>query len=213
MSVATPADAAHAAAQFMIDAAATPAIDGHFAVAVSGGRTPRLMFDDIVATDDDLSMWDVWQVDERVAPEGDAARNLLDVTTTLATRGAQIHALPVGEADLEQACALYAASLPTTFDLIHLGLGTDGHTASLVPGDAVLNATQPVAVTSFYQGHRRLTFTYATLARARVLLWLVTGAEKANALARLLTGDDDIPAGRVSAARSVIVADHAALEG
>jgi len=96
---------------------------------------------------------------------------------------------------------------------VHLGLGPDGHTASLVPGDPVLEVTDAlVAVTQPYQGHRRMTLTYPALARADQLLWLVTGADKREPLAKLLAGDESIPAGRVVAARSVVMADQAAAD-
>jgi 6-phosphogluconolactonase len=119
--------------------------------------------------------------------------------------------MPVNDADLDTAAAAYAASLPERFDLVHLGLGPDGHTASLVPGDPVLSVTGAlVAVTQPYQGEQRMTLTYPALARAVQLLWLVTGADKRDPLARLLAGDESIPAGRVRAARSLVLADAAA---
>jgi 6-phosphogluconolactonase len=119
--------------------------------------------------------------------------------------------MPVTDADLDSAAAAYAAALPERFDLVHLGLGPDGHTASLVPGDPVLAVQDRlVALTQPYQGHRRMTLTYPALARADQLLWLITGADKRDPLARLLAGDDSIPAGRVRAGRSLILADRAA---
>jgi 6-phosphogluconolactonase/glucosamine-6-phosphate isomerase/deaminase len=119
--------------------------------------------------------------------------------------------MPVNDGDLEAAARRYGDSLPARFDLVHLGLGPDGHTASLVPGDPVLEVTdRPVAVTAEYQGHRRMTLTYPALARADQLLWVVTGADKRAPLARLWAGDPSIPAGRVEAAASLIMADTAA---
>jgi 6-phosphogluconolactonase len=119
--------------------------------------------------------------------------------------------MPVNDPDLSAAAAAYAGVLPQRFDLVHLGLGPDGHTASLVPGDPVLSVTGAlVALTQPYQGQARMTLTYPALERADQLLWLITGADKREALARLLSGDRSIPAGRVSAARSLVLADAAA---
>jgi 6-phosphogluconolactonase len=163
----------------------------------------------------------VFQVDERVAPDGDADRNLTHLRESLISRvdlpAANVHAMPVGQEDLAGAAAAYARDLARTtggegaLDLVHLGLGTDGHTASLVPGDPVLAVKDAdVAVTGVYAGRRRMTLTYPTLDRARRILWLVTGDGKAPVLPRLAAGDPTIPAGRVSADRAVVLADTAA---
>jgi 6-phosphogluconolactonase len=163
----------------------------------------------------------VFQVDERVAPEGDADRNLTHLRESLLEhaplRPDQIHAMPVGASNLESACVQYAQALtevagsPPVLDLVHLGLGPDGHTASLVPGDAVLNVTNTdVALTGIYQGRRRMTLTYPLISRSGRVLWVVTGAEKAGMLTRLQAGDVSIPAGRLSGDRAVVLADRAA---
>jgi 6-phosphogluconolactonase len=184
---------------------------GRFTFAVSGGHTPWAMFAKLANEDMPWADVELFQVDERVAPDGDPDRNLTHLRESLGDAPARVHPMPVTDPDLAAAAAAYATVLPQRFDLVHLGLGPDGHTASLVPGDPVLEVTDSlVGVTQPYQGHRRMTLTYPALARADQLLWLVTGADKRDALAKLLAGDESIPAGRVLAARSVVMADQAA---
>lgn len=181
-------------------------------VAFSGGSTPWAMLGELCNRGLPWASVHAWQVDERVAPDGDPARNLTRLAPLL-DAAVTLHPLPVGSLSAEAAAAAYAAGLPERFDLVHLGLGPDGHTASLVPGDPVLDADDvDVAATARpYQGHRRVTLTYRGLRRAQRLLWLVVGADKASALARLLDGDDGIPAGRVGREGAEVVADRAAL--
>jgi 6-phosphogluconolactonase len=192
-------------------AVAAVAEHGQFTFAVSGGHTPWAMFAELARMDMPWSQVTLYQVDERAAPDGDPDRNLTHLHDTLGDIKASVVAMPVTAADLDTAAAGYAALLPGRFDLVHLGLGPDGHTASLVPGDPVLEVTDRlVAVTGPYQGHRRMTLTYPALARGAQIMWLVTGADKAEPLAKLLAGDRSIPAGRVEAQASLVIADTAA---
>lgn len=184
---------------------------GSFHVALSGGRTPWVVFAELAHRE--LAWYEVtiYQVDERVTPDGDPDRNLTHLRDSFASLPVTLRPMPVTAADLEEAAAAYAEDLPEQFDMVHMGLGADGHTASLVPGDPVLDVEDRlVAVTNPYQGHRRMTLTYPALERAEQLLWLVSGDEKGPALAALLAGDESIPAARVRAGRSTIVADQAA---
>jgi len=197
---------------------------GRFVVAVSGGRTPWIM---LRALADEELPWQsihIVQVDERVAPEGHPDRNLTHLRESLLAHSPippdHIHAMPVEAADVETSARDYAylltqiAGSSPKLDLVHLGLGPDGHTASLVPNDPVLTINdKDVAVTGVYQGRRRLTLTYPIINRARKILWLATGIEKAGPLLRLRQGDTSIPAGRISRHQAVIFADIAATEG
>ena len=212
-------EAAKVIAKEARDAVATR---GKLVMAVSGGKTPWVMLRDLAQEDVPWNAVHVVQVDERVAPEGDPDRNLTHLRESLLEhaplRPEQIYAMPVESASLEAACAQYElilktiAGSPPVLDLVHLGLGPDGHTASLVPGDPVLNVKDAeVALTGLYQGRRRMTLTYPLINRARRVLWLATGAEKAGMLARLQGGDVSIPAGRVNRDRAVILADRAAV--
>jgi len=196
---------------------------GRFSLAVSGGRTPWQMLRALAPEDVPWDRVFVAQVDERVAPSGHSDRNLTQLRDALLKRiplrPEQICAMPVEAPDLDAAATRYALMLqeiagsPPVLDLIHLGLGPDGHTASLVPGDPVLDVTEAdVALTGLYQQRRRMTLTYPMLNRARRILWVVTGGEKAGILARLRDGDATIPAGRVCRDRALVLADHAAAE-
>jgi len=213
--------AQRAAAIIAGDARKAIAARGRFVMAVSGGHTPWLMLRALGTAEVPWSAVHVVQVDERVAPGGHPDRNLTHLRESLLARAPlvpeQIHDMPVESTDLETAAAQYAATLrqiagsPPVLDLVHLGLGPDGHTASLVPGDAVLAVNDAdVAVTGIYQGRRRMTLTYPIINRARRVLWLVTGSEKAGMLTRLREGDPSIPAGRVNQERALVLADRAA---
>ena len=211
-TLADPAAVAAAGAAFVAERArAAVAARGSFHFAVSGGHTPWAMFAELASQQVPWDAVVIYQVDERVAPPGDPDRNLAHLRQALGTAPAQVRAMPVNDSDLEVAAAAYADSLPGHFDLVHLGLGPDGHTASLVPGDPVLGVTDRlVALTQPYQGRVRMTLTYPALARARQILWLVTGSDKKEPLAKLLAGDTTIPAGRVEAEASLVMADRAA---
>ena len=203
------------------EARAAVAAQGRFIVAFSGGRTPWQM---LRALADEAMPWaavHIIQVDERVAPEGHPDRNLTHLRESLLAHcpisPEQVHAMPVESADLEGASRSYALTLreiagaPPVLDLIHLGLGPDGHTASLVPGDPVLDVTgADVALAGPYQGRRRMTLTYPVLNQSRRIVWLVTGAEKAEMLTRVCRRDRSIPAGRVSQAQALVLADREA---
>jgi 6-phosphogluconolactonase len=200
---------AHAGAVFVADQA-RQAVErrGTFHFAVSGGHTPWAMFADLASEKVPWEKVVIYQVDERVAPLEDPDRNLHHLREALGAAPAQVQAMPVNDADLDGAAAAYGAVLPGHFDLVHLGLGPDGHTASLVPGDPVLDVTDRlVALTQPYQERVRMTLTYPALARARQILWLITGADKKDALAKLLSGDTTIPAGRVRADASLVLVD------
>jgi 6-phosphogluconolactonase len=207
-----PDAVARVGAAFVAERArAAVAASGSFHFAVSGGHTPWAMFAELASQAVPWESVIIYQVDERVAPPGDPDRNLTHLTRALGSAPAQVRPMPVNEPGLVAAAARYAAGLPEHFDLVHLGLGPDGHTASLVPGDPVLSVTDRlVALTQPYQDRVRMTLTYPALARARQILWLITGADKKEPLARLLAGDTTIPAGRVQAEASLIMADRAA---
>lgn len=200
----------------LIVAAAREAVAerGEFFLALSGGRTPWRM---VGLLGDMAEMpWDetrIFQVDERVAPPGDEERNLTHLIRTLAIgHQAAVQPMPVTSRDLDAAARQYEEQLPERFDLVHLGIGPDGHTASLVPGDPVLDvADRRVAVTAGeYQGLRRMTLTFPELAAARRILWLAIGEEPRDALPKLLAGDRSIPAGRVENDDMTLVADETA---
>ena len=212
-----------AAAVIAADMRAAVAARARYVMAVSGGRTPWLMLRMLADQPLPWQQVHVVQADERVAPAEDPDRNLAHLRASLLTRVRlppdHIHAMPVEATDLDRAAARYAATLrevagsPPILDLVHLGLGPDGHTASLVPGDPALDITDAdVAVAGPYQGRRRMTLTFPIINRSRLVLWLVTGREKAATLVRLRDGDRSIPAARVRQDRALLLADRAAAE-
>jgi 6-phosphogluconolactonase len=226
IEVLADADSVARKAAVIIAAAARDAVvvRGRFVFAVSGGHTPWLMLRDLAGEEAPWEQVHLVQVDERVAPTEHPDRNLTHLSESLLTRvplrAEQVHAMPVEGPDLEAAAHSYARTLaaiagsPPVLDLVHLGLGPDGHAASLVPGDPVLDVTDAdVALTGVYQGRRRMTLTYPVINRARRILWLVTGSEKAGPLARLRAADASIPAGRVRQDQALVLADRAAASG
>lgn len=187
---------------------------GEFNLALSGGKTPWAMIG-LLGEMEEMP-WEqahIYQVDERVAPPGDEARNLTHLVQMLSIdHQSALRPMPVTSRDLELSAAEYEVHVPERLDLVHLGLGPDGHTASLVPGDSVLEVEdRRVAMTAeLYQGYRRMTLTYPALAAARQILWLALGEGAREPLAKLLGGDASIPAGQVENDHMLLVADEAA---
>lgn len=217
LQLVTSADPAGAAARVIVQTLRGATAGGRRAsFAVSGGDTPGEALARLTPADLDWSLVDVFQVDERVATAGHAARNLTRLSEVFLSRLPVVaHPMPVLATHLLRAAGDYADTLPTAFDLVQLGLGADGHTASLFPGDPVLDATADVAVSAPYppgpDARRRMTLTYPAINRAGTILWMVTGAAKRDALAALLSGEADTPGNRVRRDRAVVVADDAAL--
>src|SRR5215510_11772460 len=225
LEVHNDAEAAAQAAAIFVAAKAREAIAarGRFVVAVSGGHTPWLMLRALAHEDVPWEAVHLVQVDERVAPAGDPDRNLTHLLEALrgidSLSSDHIHAMTVEASDLQVAASQYATVLnqiagsPAVLDLVHLGLGPDGHTASLVPGDPVLDVDDAdVALTAVYQGRRRMTLTYPIINRARQVLWLVTGKDKAEIFGRLRDGDTSIPGGRIEKEHASMIADQLAAD-
>jgi 6-phosphogluconolactonase len=223
IQVLADADAVAKAGAAVLAEAARAAVTarGSCTLALSGGRTPWVMLRALQREDVPWQQLQVLQVDERVAPADSPDRNLRHLRESLLAGAPlppdNLHPMPVEERDLAAAAARYARSLetlagaPPVLDLIHLGLGPDGHTASLVPGDPVLEVTDAwVGVTGTYQQHQRMTLTYPVLNRAHAVLFVVTGDEKADALLRLSRHDPTIPAGRIENQSVTVLADKAA---
>jgi 6-phosphogluconolactonase len=218
-----PEQASLGAARFLAaEARESIVARGQFLAAFSGGISPWPMLEAWAGEKVPWENVQIGQVDERVAPADAPERNLPRLRKALQGSGLhseQIHAMPVESTDLGSAVHNYALALqmivgiPPALDLIHLGLGADGHTASLFPGDPVLEVVEAdVALTRVWNGLRRMTFTLPMLNRARRLLWLVTGAEKAPVLASLVRGNASLPAGRVRQDNAILFADRAAAQ-
>lgn len=214
--------ALEAARRIALMARQTVALRGRFVMAVSGGKTPWKMLRNLGIEDVPWESMHVFQVDERIAPTGNADRNLSHLRESLLEyaplKEDHIYPMPVDMTNLELAAMNYSKTLcliagePPVLDLVHLGLGVDGHTASLIPDDAVLKIdNSDVAICGIYQGWKRMTFTYPIINRSRNILWVVTGAEKTPMLKRLLNKDVTIPAGLINQNKSLILADQDAI--
>ncbi len=222
-------DAVAKAAAGVIAAAAREAVAarGVFTLAVSGGKTPWAMLKNLASEEVPWSQVHVFQIDERIAPEGDPDRNLTHLHESLLGNAPipkeNIHAMPVNAADPVEGAAEYEKTLqeicgnPPTLDMAHLGLGPDGHTASLTPNDPVLEVTdRDVALTDpvhLYQNRRRMTLTYPMINRSRQIMWLATGAAKIPMIVKLRAADPSIPGGRISQANALMLTDTAAAAG
>jgi 6-phosphogluconolactonase len=214
--------AKRAAAVIAADALETVAARGRFLMAVSGGRAPWIM---LRALANEALPWDkihIFQVDERIAPSGDPDRNLTHLRESLLEHAPlpeqNLHPMPVEDADPESGAAQYSKTMqqiadnPPVFDLVHLGMGPDGHTASLIPGDPVLKVTdRDVATTGIYQGRRRMTLTYPVLNRARRIMWLISGGDKKEAFEKMRAADPSIPAGKIRQEQALVLADKSAV--
>jgi 6-phosphogluconolactonase len=182
-------------------------------LAVSGGRSPKSYFVELSKRNVAWDRITILQVDEREVPEGSPERNLTDQIKSFGDLDAHWLPLPVSAADDPRALKAFVEDLrsdagnPPVIDVIHLGLGADGHTASLVPGDPVLEERRHViARTALYNGTHRLTLTEPVLSRAGLILWLVAGEDKADATQKLLAGDPSIPGSLVKAEHQILLA-------
>jgi 6-phosphogluconolactonase/glucosamine-6-phosphate isomerase/deaminase len=182
---------------------------GRATIAVSGGSTAPSLFAALAHHDLPWDRLEVWQVDERVAPDGHGERN----AEQLADLAATVHLMPVTADDLDAAAARYAATLPARFDVVHLGLGDDGHTASWPPGDRVVDSTRACEVIGEFNGFRRMTLTPRAVNAARSRVVLTHGAAKAPMVARWLLRDPDLPVDRVRRSDTWVFVDAAAVAG
>jgi 6-phosphogluconolactonase len=182
---------------------------GAATVAFSGGSTPALMLAELATLEVPWAATTVFQVDERVAPDGDPDRNagLLDALRSLRSSRPTIHLMPVLAADVVSAAAQYATLLPDRLDVVHLGLGDDGHTASWPPGDPVIEAGGSVAMSAEYKGRVRMTLTVHTVNAARRRMVLATGAAKAGIIERWMLHDPDLPVNRVNRTGTLVILD------
>jgi 6-phosphogluconolactonase len=186
-------------------------------LAVSGGSSPAGMFTELARSGLDWARIDVFQVDERVAPDGHPDRNAILLRSHLLDPAhvpeERVHLMPVTADDLEEAAAAYAGEMRRVtgdgvLDAVHLGLGPDGHTASWPPGDAVTHLVDgpDVAVVGPFNGRLRMTLTPPAVNRARSIVWLVDGPDRRAMTTALVAGDPSIPASRVRRSDAVLVA-------
>ena len=213
----SPGELALEAARRLVAACeAALAARGRASLALSGGSSPAGMFTELARSGLDWTRIDVFQVDERVAPDGHPDRNAVLLRSHLLDPAAvpeeRAHLMPVTADDLEEAAAAYAAGLRRLtgdgiLDAVHLGLGPDGHTASWPPGDPVARAVDgpDVAVVGPFNGRLRITLTPPAVNRARSIVWLVDGADRRPMTTALVAGDPSIPASRVRREDSVLV--------
>jgi 6-phosphogluconolactonase len=182
-------------------------------VALAGGRTPRAFYARLAREKYDWSGVDIFFSDERCVPPDHPDSNFRMARETLLSRvTARVHRMHGETCDAAgyegELRLVFGKGLPS-FDLVFLGMGADGHTASLFPGDPALEETQRLVAKVARPDHQRLTLTLPVLSASRLAVFLVSGAEKREALRRVLAGDD-LPAACVAARRVVIIADAAA---
>jgi 6-phosphogluconolactonase/glucosamine-6-phosphate isomerase/deaminase len=182
---------------------------GSASVAFSGGHAPLPMFAALATMPIAWDQVEVFQVDERVAPDGDPARNAAALANLPVPRR-QMHLMPVTAADLDRAARRYATALPARLDVVVLGVGDDGHAASWPPGHDVVDASEPVRAIGEFNGWRRMTLTPSAVNGARRRLVLVPGADKAEVVARWMAGDRDLPITRVHRRATTVILDTAA---
>ncbi len=213
------AAAASRAAELMVDYMEVAIVErGLAAIALSGGKTPADMLGELATAGIDWSRVHIFQVDERLVAEDDERRNIRSVRTAFARAGklCQLHAMPVENASPEAAVETYAGELravtgePPVLDAVHLGLGEDGHTASLFPGDPAVDSRGDIALSGVHGGLRRMTLSLEAINRARIRIWLVTGASKREIVARLLAPGANLIANRVRTDDSILLLDRAA---
>lgn len=183
-------------------------------VALAGGTTPRSIYERLAESGYDWGRLDVFFGDERcVPPDHHASNYAMAYRALLSKVTARVHRMRGESCDAdgyEQELRSFFGEGPPRFDLALLGLGEDGHTASLFPGDAALEIRDRWVAHVQRADFDRLTLTMPVLSAAAVALFLVTGQEKRWALRELLRGGD-IPASRVEAKRVMVIADKTAL--